>query len=310
MTLLVRGRYTGSPRRRPMSTAIGPGKGQKPQCHRGRHHTLRCKSRHRDPYPTAEALTQTHDPNPPRANPCHHRQVRYTRVIPPVALLAALSACTQHTPSFNPTPHPTRPGQVVIIAGAPDNFASPRDGEYAIKSSAESDGGLAVDPDSGLIYLRALSGGDKIIERIERDGTITTLHPKHTGDQLAISRGALWTMSSYEGVRLSRVSLTTLAETEVLDTIGERPVQVLDFAGDPTSTCAGQELREFRPDSRLAYVVTVCRSSPRTPGISSRSSMTARYANGSPRGMRRPCASSAVRRAWSPWTWPRTGNAA
>ncbi len=145
--------------------------------------------------------------------------------------MAALSACTDQTPSFNPTPAPTRPGQVVVIAGSPDNFAPPRDGEYAIRSSAQSDGGLAVDPATGSIYVRVFSGREKVIERIERDGTITTLRVKNPGDQLAISSGTLWIMSSGKELQLSRMSLSDLQEERVLHGDEGRAVQIEDASG-------------------------------------------------------------------------------
>jgi hypothetical protein len=177
--------------------------------------------------------------------------VRYTRVIPPVALLATLSACTDHSPSFNPTPAPTRPGQVVTIVGSPENYDPPRDGEYAVRSSAQSEGGLAVDSSSGAIYLRVVSGSDKPVERVERDGTLTVLHPENPGDQLGLTPGTLWIMSSYKGVRLSKMSLSGLAETEMLNTGRGHEVEVLDPSGDPLDVRKRERLREAWADSRF-----------------------------------------------------------
>ncbi len=165
--------------------------------------------------------------------------------------MAALSACTDQTPSFNPTPAPTRPGQVVVIAGSPENYDPPRDGEYAIRSSAQSEGGLAVDSASGAIYLRVVSGSDKPVERIEPDGTLTVFHPKNPGDQLGLTRETLWIMSSYKGVRLSKMSLTSLAETEMLNTGRGHEIEVLDPSGDPLDARKREGLRETWADSRL-----------------------------------------------------------
>ncbi|CND66122.1 Uncharacterised protein [Mycobacterium tuberculosis] len=157
--------------------------------------------------------------------------MRYTRVIPPVALLAALSACTHQTATFNPTPHPTHPGQVVVIAGSPENFSPPRDGEYAIKSGAQSDGGLAVDPATGQIYYRLAGGTPPRVARIERDGRISTFHIHNPGDQLAIASGELWIMSSAKADRLSRMSLSDLRERDVLRSDEGRKMTILGPSG-------------------------------------------------------------------------------
>lgn len=139
----------------------------------------------------------------------------------------------------------------MVIAGSPGDYRPPRDGEYAVKSSAQSEGGLAVDPATGQIYLRVLSGSDRLVERIEPDGTLTTFRPKNPGDQLALTRGTLWIMSSYRGLRLSKMSLSSLAETEVLNTAEERTVEVLDSSGDRVDAQKREKLRRSWPDSRF-----------------------------------------------------------
>ncbi|NKZ03555.1 hypothetical protein [Actinomadura latina] len=156
--------------------------------------------------------------------------MRYTRVIPPVALLTALSACTNGEPSFNPTPAPTRPGQVVVIAGSPDDFQTPRDGEYAIAAGAHSDGGLAVDPTTGLTYYRAL-GREPLIARIERDGRVSTFRIDNSGDQIGIASGEIWIMSSGKTGRLSRVSLSSFREEDVLRAGQGRTIKIIGPSG-------------------------------------------------------------------------------
>ncbi|QXJ22739.1 hypothetical protein AGRA3207_003793 [Actinomadura graeca] len=180
--------------------------------------------------------------------------MRYTRVTTAVALLAALAACTtaKDTPSFNPTPRPTRPGQVVIIAGAPDNYRPPRDGEYAVKAGAQSDGGLAVDPATGLVYFRALANDASVVVRIERDGRVSTFRVKNRGGQLAVVSGQLWIMSSAKGLQLSKMALSTLQETDVLTTENDRPIRILDEAGRPVSSSEQRKLDGQWTDSRFA----------------------------------------------------------
>ena len=176
--------------------------------------------------------------------------MRYKRVITPVSFLVLLTACTG-TPSFDPTPRPSRPGQVVVIAGSPQNHEPPRDGEYAVESSARSEGGLAIDAGNGVIYLRVLGGGDKPVERIERDGTLTVLRPKAPGDQLGFTPGTLWIMSSYKGLRLTKMSLSNLSETKVLDSDEGPAIQVLGPSGSPLRERRQATLRKSLAGARF-----------------------------------------------------------
>ncbi|GAA1791465.1 hypothetical protein GCM10009735_24010 [Actinomadura chokoriensis] len=182
------------------------------------------------------------------------RQVRYTRVIPPVALLAALSACTQHTPSFNPTPHPTRPGQVVIIAGDRETSRTPRDGEYAVRVNVRSNGGLTVDQGTGRIYVPIAGDGGRRIARIEADGRITMLPVGIADAQLAVSGDHLWQMASYAGLELSRTSLSSLRTTDVLESDEETDprFKILDRHGEPLSATEADRLNKNWRGSQFA----------------------------------------------------------
>ncbi|MEU8341988.1 hypothetical protein AB0C74_09845 [Spirillospora sp. NPDC048832] len=121
----------------------------------------------------------------------------------------------------------------MVIAGSPDDYRSPRDGDYAVRSSAQSDGGLAVDPSTGLTYYRTAGSADPRVARIERDGRLTTFRVRNPGDQLAIAAGELWIMSSAKSLWLSRVSLSDLREQDVLRSEGGKTPQIMAPSGGP-----------------------------------------------------------------------------
>ncbi|WP_165975978.1 hypothetical protein, partial [Actinomadura rubrisoli] len=146
---------------------------------------------------------------------------------------------------------PTRPGQVVVIAGEPENYRTARDGEYAVKASAMSDGGLAVDPANGLVYFRALGNDDPRVQRIERDGRVTILRVKNWGDQVAIFSDDLWIMSSSRGPWLSRTTLPTLKETDLINDENGNMVKVLAPSGDPLPSKDLKGLSKYWSDSRF-----------------------------------------------------------
>jgi hypothetical protein len=102
-----------------------------------------------------------------------------------------------------------------------------------VRSSAQSDGGLAVDPSTGLTYYRTVGSGDPRIARIERDGRLTTFRVRNPGDQLAIAAGELWIMSSAKALRMSRVSLSDLREQDVLRSEGGPLPQIMAPSGRP-----------------------------------------------------------------------------
>ncbi|MFC6933093.1 hypothetical protein ACFQHO_23960 [Actinomadura yumaensis] len=140
--------------------------------------------------------------------------MRYNRVIAAVALLGALgSSCTSEKPkdAFNPTPKPTRLGQVVTIAGDYKVRGEPRDGEYALRTSAYGDGGLAIGGD-GTPYFGVLSGGDSRIAHVDSTGRLATWKLGNIPNQLDVQGDALWLMSSFSGLDLTRVSLKTLKQ--------------------------------------------------------------------------------------------------
>ncbi|MEU6035905.1 hypothetical protein ABZ801_10885 [Actinomadura sp. NPDC047616] len=164
--------------------------------------------------------------------------MRRNRFITTAAAIMILSACSQaqDEPSFNPTPRPTRPGQAVIIAGDPGLDRPPRDGEYALRASAYSDGGLAVDPRSGAVYFPTAGSEGRSIARIERDGRLTLIRSQNHADQLGISGNELWVLSSQGRPHLTSISLSTLQTTFDLDLsrIPER-IQITNPSGDPLS---------------------------------------------------------------------------
>ncbi|WP_131736899.1 hypothetical protein [Actinomadura roseirufa] len=172
--------------------------------------------------------------------------MRHTRVTAAVALAATLASCTtgKHTPSFNPTPKPTHPGQVVIIAGDPNIHRPPRDGEYALRASAHSNGGLALDQRTGAVYFPVTGEMGKVVARLERNGSISALPIGIGADQLFAAGGQLWMMLSSAGVHLVKVNLSTLEKTDVLGADGEARTrfEVLDPLAKVVSTEERDEL--------------------------------------------------------------------
>ncbi|MFB4305365.1 hypothetical protein [Actinomadura sp. GTD37] len=161
--------------------------------------------------------------------------MRYTRVIPPVALLATLTACTHDTPSFNPTPHPTRPGQAVVIAGSPGLNKDPRDGEFALRSSAYGGGGLAVSRD-GTVYYRVYHGEDGRIVQLGKDGRIQLNAVDIAPDQLLVQGGDLWLLAAKSGMAITKVSLADWKQTPIVDwttRAAGKGIKVTGASGDP-----------------------------------------------------------------------------
>ncbi|MGI5166459.1 hypothetical protein ACQEU3_19110 [Spirillospora sp. CA-253888] len=145
--------------------------------------------------------------------------VRRHRVLTAATVLSLLAAaCTAEPskPSFNPTPKPTRPGQAVIIAGDPKWNAPPRDGEYALETGANSDGGLAFDEKSGRLYIGIAGMNESLVAEIGTDGRVTLLPPFGRGDQIFFANGTLWMLESREKFHFSRASRATLKGEEML----------------------------------------------------------------------------------------------
>ncbi|MBW8482055.1 hypothetical protein [Actinomadura parmotrematis] len=170
------------------------------------------------------------------------------------ALLSA--ACTHTAPraSFDPTPTPTRPGQVVTIAGAPDINTTPRDGEYALRSSAFSDaGGLAV-TDAGIPYFEVIYQQKGAIAYIDRTGRIGLLRLGSLPDQLSAQGNDLWLMSSGYGINLVRASPTTLNQVTYFSWRTPLPnrLTVKDAAGRVLSGEDRRTADEYWRGSRFA----------------------------------------------------------
>lgn len=142
--------------------------------------------------------------------------MRYTRAIPPTALLAALTSCTHPSSPSNPTPHPLNPGQVVVIAGSPDLNEDPRDGDYALRSSAYGGGGLAVSRD-GTIYYRVYHGDDGRVVRLGKDGRIQLNAVDIVPEQLLVQGNDLWLLAAKSGIALTKVSLADWKQTPIID---------------------------------------------------------------------------------------------
>ncbi|MEU8341990.1 hypothetical protein AB0C74_09855 [Spirillospora sp. NPDC048832] len=160
--------------------------------------------------------------------------MRYTRVIRPVTLLTtALAACTQTTaPTFNPTPHPTHPGQVVVIAGSPKLNKDPRDGEFAVQSSAYGAGGLAVAAD-GTLYYRVYHGQDGRIVQLGRDGRIQLHAVDIAADRMFVQGNELWLLTAKSGLAVTKVALPAWKQTPIIQwTTPSATVEVADARGE------------------------------------------------------------------------------
>ncbi|QKW39638.1 hypothetical protein HUT06_41080 [Actinomadura sp. NAK00032] len=159
--------------------------------------------------------------------------MRYTRVIPPVALLTAtLTACTHTTaPTFNPTPHPTHPAQAVVIAGSPELNKDPRDGEFALRSSAYGGGGLAVSSD-GTLYYRVYHGREGRVVRLGKDGRIQLHAVDIAADQMFVQGNDLWLLAAKSGLAVSKVALSDWEQSPVIEwTAQSATVKVLGANG-------------------------------------------------------------------------------
>ncbi|WP_157430364.1 hypothetical protein [Actinomadura macra] len=172
--------------------------------------------------------------------------MRYNRVTTAVALLAALGACTtgEGGPSFNPTPHPTRPGQVVIIAGDPALNRDARDGEFALRSSAYGGGGLAVSSD-GTVYYRVYFGREGRVVRLGRDGRVQLNAVDVVAEQMIANGHDLWLLGSGPGIAITKVSFTDWRETRIVDwttRVASKTLKVVDASGTSFSRHEMDEL--------------------------------------------------------------------
>lgn len=141
-----------------------------------------------------------------------------------------------------------------MIAGDRETSRAPRDGEYAVRVNLRSNGGMAVDPGTGQIYVPIAGDGGRRIARIERDGRITMLSGGMADAQLAVSNDHLWQMASYAGLQLSRTELSSLERTDVLGSDREtRPaLKILDRAGKPLSATEKDRLDKYWKGSQFA----------------------------------------------------------
>ncbi|MQY04096.1 hypothetical protein [Actinomadura macrotermitis] len=152
-----------------------------------------------------------------------------------------MSACTSGKPkqSFDPAPRPNRPGEAVVIAGAPNLNGTPHDGEYALQASATSNGGLAVGPD-GSIYFPARYLATYQLARITPDGRLHLLPVYSASDQITISGANLWMLSSRsQGLRLEKIALSNFQKEIWLD---EKPPMLVDAHQRPLSRKESNDL--------------------------------------------------------------------
>jgi hypothetical protein len=104
-------------------------------------------------------------------------------------------------------PKPTKPGEVVIIAGDYRNNEDPVDGTYAVQANASSLGGLAVGPDGSVYFPIPISDQGRIA-RVTPDGRFHILPFETIAKQIAVEDESLWLMSSYsDGFSLTRISM-------------------------------------------------------------------------------------------------------
>ncbi|MCP2337707.1 hypothetical protein [Actinomadura rupiterrae] len=147
-----------------------------------------------------------------------------------------------------PTPRPTRPGQVVVIGGDPD-AAGARSGAYAVDVRLPSNGGLAYDAAKHIVYFNLLSGrpDDALVGGIGPDGRLVTRVVPAQADQLAFHGGDLWPMSSHDGLRLDRVNTETgQARTYLKWQAGARDgIRVRDVSGGTTSADEADRLARY-----------------------------------------------------------------
>lgn len=182
--------------------------------------------------------------------------MRYNRVIAAVAVLMALGACTNDkaSPDFNPTPKPTRPGQVVVIAGNPAINRDPRDGQYALQSSAYGGGGLAVSVD-GTIFYRVYYSREGRIVRLGKDGRVALNVVNIVPDQMFIRGNDLWLVGANSGLAVTRVSISDWKQERIIQWDARtrlKGVEVVDHSGMPFSV---DELKRLYADWKGAKMV-------------------------------------------------------
>ncbi|MEV4676191.1 hypothetical protein AB0K34_31485 [Actinomadura sp. NPDC049382] len=173
--------------------------------------------------------------------------MRYTRVIPPVALLLTLPTACTHTeaPAFNPTPHPTHPAQAVVIAGSPELNRDPRDGEFALRSSAYGGGGLAVSRD-GTLYYRVYHGREGRIVRLGKDGRIQLRAVDIAADQMFVQGNDLWLLAAKSGLAVTKVALTDWKQSPIIEWTA--PSATVEVAGVNGAALPEKEARGLYRD--------------------------------------------------------------
>ncbi len=151
-----------------------------------------------------------------------------------LALIAACSSTGHEKVAALPlTPKPTRPGQVVILAGNDAVRGDPTDGAYAVRTHIEPIGGLAAAPD-GSVYVVVRFGSDGRIAHITNDGRLHLMGEASEGDQLVIQGRVIWQMSNaLSGMLLSHIDLVDGKKKDYVawNEQEKRRINVVDTSG-------------------------------------------------------------------------------
>jgi hypothetical protein len=133
---------------------------------------------------------------------------------------------------------------VVVIAGAPDLNRDPRDGEYALRSSAYGPGGLAVSRD-GTIYYRVYHDDDGRVVRLGKDGRIQLNAVGIAADQLLVHGNDLWLLAAKSGMAITKISLADWRQTPIIDWTTQAAAATIDVTGTLGTSISDGAKREL-----------------------------------------------------------------
>ncbi|MDB4896561.1 MAG: hypothetical protein JWN15_2823 [Firmicutes bacterium] len=136
-------------------------------------------------------------------------------------MLGTLVACSpgpegKGTPALPVNPTPTKPGEVVVLAGDGQESNQPEDGAYAVRTSITPVGGIAAGHD-GSVYFGVKYGDSARVARVAPDGRLHLLDPhlkvhddssfRMYSTKMVVSKTDLWLFSSDNKGSLQKIPL-------------------------------------------------------------------------------------------------------